>query len=115
MEPAGIILCVSHLMAALLIWAISEPLVKRQVGPNNWYGFRYGKAMRSEAAWYDINEYGGRRMQRWWAPIAVAGLLALVVPINNPWVALPIALMPIGTVWSGVETWRYQRRYEEPN
>lgn len=66
--------------AGLVFIAISVPLLKRQIKPNQLYGFRIPKAFESEENWYKINEYGARQMIRWSVVIILIGSVALFIP-----------------------------------
>ncbi len=50
------------LLSGILIFAISLPLIYRKIPMNRIYGIRTPAAFKSERDWYEINEYGGRRM-----------------------------------------------------
>ncbi len=62
---------------------LSYPLTKRQVKINKWYGIRYRQAFYSEENWYQINAYGGKVIMLWAICVAVAGILILLIPLDN--------------------------------
>lgn len=76
MNPIAII----HALAALLVIALSVPLMMRKVSRNPIYGIRIPEAFKSEERWLEINEYGGRLMLRWGIVIAVVAAIGLALP-----------------------------------
>ena len=45
--------------SGLLFVAISVPLIRQQVRPNRWYGFRTPKTLSSPEIWYPANRAAG--------------------------------------------------------
>jgi len=43
---------------AIIIIAFCIPLVLRMIGPNGWYGFRFGRALEDAEQWYEVNRTG---------------------------------------------------------
>jgi uncharacterized membrane protein len=60
----------------LLLTVLSIPMVMRRIKPNLYYGFRVPKAYKSDAVWYEINAYSGKRLCIVGILIAAVGLLA---------------------------------------
>lgn len=96
----GIVNTASGIIFALL----SLPLLKRKIKMNDWYGFRISAAFKSEENWYNINEYGARKLIRWSLLTLTSGLLAFFVRMDDSgiapllWVCIPItvsAVVPI--------------------
>ena len=63
-----------HLVAAVVVIFVSVPLIRRRVKMNHWYGVRIPAAFESEAAWFDINHYGGRLLLIWGIVIGVVAI-----------------------------------------
>jgi hypothetical protein len=85
---------------AILIIAISIPLVKRKIKMNPWYGVRIPKSFESEENWYKINAYGGKRMIVWALLPAVVGIVAFFLPLDSdaggtPLLAVLLAFVPL--------------------
>jgi hypothetical protein len=68
-----------HLIAAMVAALLAIPLIQRKVKMNDWYGFRIAAAFESEAAWFDINHYGGRLLLGWAAVTAVTAIVGLTL------------------------------------
>ncbi len=68
-----------HLVAAIIAAMLAIPLIQRKVKMNHWYGFRLPAAFDSEAAWFDINHYGGRLLLAWAAIVAVSATVGLAL------------------------------------
>lgn len=92
MNPVAIAL----VLAGLLVAAVAGPLIRRQVPRNVWYGMRLKAAFASDAAWYAINEYGGRLFRGWGFGLVAIGALGVLLPpawwIVYSWGALFLAL-----------------------
>jgi uncharacterized membrane protein len=65
---------------AILIGGLSIPLIRRKVPMNHFYGVRFPQSFKSEKAWYEINEYGGRLLLLWSVPILLIGIYGLLRP-----------------------------------
>jgi hypothetical protein len=89
------------------------PLLKRKIKMNDWYGFRFSKAFKSEENWYAINEYGARKLFTWSLFSIVTGLLAFFINFGKNdfiqmfWVVIPITLL---TVIPAVQTINYAKK-----
>ena len=98
MNPIAIV----HLLAALVMIGVCWPLARRKVKPNRWYGIRIPEAFKSDARWYEINEYGGRLMIRWALVVAMMAGIGLVLPrpywLAYVFCALAIMLAGLGIV-----------------
>ena len=65
-----------HAAAGLLVIALSIPLILRRVPMNHLYGVRIARAFESDAAWYDINAYGGKLLLAYGIALVVYGIAA---------------------------------------
>lgn len=101
-----------HLIAGIIIVAVSWPLIKRKIRMNTFYGFRIAAAFESESRWYDINAYGGRMFFRWGLVIIVTGLAGTSLP-EKSWLIYAFASLVIilgGLSISVFKTLRYANR-----
>ena len=73
MNPIPIV----HFCAAVVTASVSVPMIRRKVKMNDWYGVRIRESFESEAAWYEINEYGGRLLLAWSALIAATAMVGM--------------------------------------
>ena len=113
MDPVSLTVGLCNLGCALLCVLLARPLVRRRIAPNPWYGVRYRRAYSSEEAWYAVNEYGGRRMIFWSVPVALAGVIALLVPLQGrTGPVILMAMAPLLYVIGALESWRYSRRFQ---
>lgn len=71
MNPVAIV----HFLAALVIIGISIPLICRKVKMNEAYGVRIAESFESDAAWFDINHYGGRLLLFWGIGFALTAIV----------------------------------------
>jgi len=46
-------------IAAMICVAFAIPLLRRQVPPNRWFGFRTPSTVRDPALWYEVNYRAG--------------------------------------------------------
>src|SRR5579884_1479506 len=74
---------VEYVLLVFLFMGISMPLIRRQVKPNLWYGFRTRKTLSDERIWYAANEFSGRLL-------FVAGLLIAFTAL----LLAPVGLIP---------------------
>jgi uncharacterized membrane protein len=85
---------VVHLLAAVAVVVAAVPLVQQRVKMNHWYGVRIPAAFTSEAAWFDLNRYGGRLLLIWGLTIAataaVGAFLAKRDWVTYDWTSLVI-------------------------
>lgn len=104
-----------NLGSAMLLVAVSIPLVLRKVRMNPFYGVRITKSFESEANWYALNEYGGKQLILWSVPMIIVGMLCIVFPVvkdkDEP-MAFVVGLLPmsvglIGALW---RIWVFSRR-----
>jgi hypothetical protein len=91
MNPVALV----HVLASSIVIGISVPLIRRKVPMNHFYGVRTAEAFASDAAWFDINEYGGRVLRAWGIVFAVTAAVGLFVP-RRDWLTYDFAsLVPI--------------------
>lgn len=83
-----------NLVIALIAGGLCFPLARGKIGPNRWYGFRFGQWTDSPERWYRINRAGGQGMLRWSALLAVSGILALVYATLSPGSSLLCGCLP---------------------
>lgn len=55
-------IAIINIVASLLIVGVSIPLVLRKITMNHFYGIRFPQSFKSNEAWYEINEYGGKAL-----------------------------------------------------
>ena len=85
--------------AGLLIVGVSIPLMRRQVKPNRWYGFRTPKTMSSDRIWYEANAYAGRvSLQGGIIFIAAAIVLYFVLGTNFVVYNISCAVVMTGSI-----------------
>jgi uncharacterized membrane protein len=100
------------LLCGVLFIAIAQPLIRRQVKPNPWYGFRTPKTMGNEEIWYAANEYCGKALT------AAGGIMALAAVALVPLAFLPhmglnayayawLIAFTVSLVWSVIISFRY--------
>lgn len=73
MNPIPIV----HPCAAVITAIVSVPMIRKKVKMNDWYGIRIRASFESEAAWYEINEYGGRLLLAWSSLIAATAMVGV--------------------------------------
>ena len=83
MNNANVTLGILNIGFAVLIVALSIPLVMRKVKMNRFYGVRIPKSFSSEANWYAINAYGGRQLIAWSLLPLVCGILCVVFRLDQ--------------------------------
>ena len=66
---------IMSIAVGVLLFALGVPLAMRRVGPNAWYGFRVGRALEDEKAWYAANAACGRWLAIAGAALALSALL----------------------------------------
>lgn len=64
----------------LLLAGLSIPMIQRRIKPNPYYGFRVPKAYTSDAVWYEINAYSGKRLLLAGVVITGSALILSVIP-----------------------------------
>ncbi|MES2708697.1 MAG: SdpI family protein [Verrucomicrobiota bacterium] len=86
-------------LGGLVIFFVSQPLIRRKVPMNGLYGIRIPAAFKSEQRWYEINAYGGRQMAAWSWMITGAGVAGFLVPAAFQtayfWAIIPVALLAV--------------------
>ena len=97
--------------AGLLLAGVSVPLIRRQVRPNPWYGFRTPKTLGDERVWYEANAYSGRMLLRAGVADVVAAVLFFLVPgvRSDPglYPLLCVAVCLVGVVIAVFFSFRY--------
>jgi|GEM_PF-4162459 len=94
-----------YLAAGMVLVGLALPLVWGKIGPNRWYGFRVGVAMRSRAYWFAIN-------RRWalgqiWVGVLMSLSAGLGLALGQVWLLVVsyamtfvlIAYVPVVWVW----------------
>ena len=108
MNPIPIV----HLCAALIIILVSVPMIRRKVKMNDWYGIRIPASFASEAAWFDINHYGGRLLLAWSILIAATAMVGARLEkkywLTYNWAAVVIIMGGLALVVAMIH--RYARR-----
>ena len=72
--------CFSAVVTGAIVAGLSIPLILGKVAPNDLYGIRTEKTMRSPEAWYAGNAFGGKAL-------LIAGITTIIIG----------ALIPIAT------------------
>lgn len=110
------IVAVSTLLAGLLIFLISLPLVYRKVPMNRFYGIRIPASFESAERWYAINAYGGRQMALWSWLITVTGALGFLVPrehfLTYAWINVGVTVLAVLIPVVRVYRWSNGQRHE---
>jgi hypothetical protein len=71
----------SNIFVALLVMAISVPLVYNKIPMNHIYGIRFKQSFESQEKWYKINAYGGRQLIAWSIPLFLLGVATFFLPL----------------------------------
>ncbi len=74
------ILLLTYVLSGLLMIAIAEPLIRRKIKPNPWYGFRLRATLEDPVIWYEVNAAGGRGLRRAGAGITLSALILYLIP-----------------------------------
>lgn len=83
---------------AFLIAGLSIPLIFRKVPMNHVYGIRFSESFKSNEAWYEINEYGGKALLISTLPILLSGVYSLIQrPANYSRIGIVILMISIIT------------------
>lgn len=110
MNPVALV----YFVVALILVALAWPLVRGRIRPNRWYGIRIPAAFTSEAAWLDLNRYGGRLLLWWGLAHAATAALGCFLPPEHwlayNWTALAITLG--GLAWIVGLVLRRARRHQ---
>ena len=101
----------SNLLCSIIGIGLAIPLVKRRIKMNRWYGMRFTRSFESDESWYAINEYGGRRLIVWSIIVAIIGLAALVVSLEERQILVGLfVLAPLLYVVPVIESYLYAKR-----
>jgi uncharacterized membrane protein len=84
-------LAIANVGVALLMIALSLPLIYEKVPPNGWYGFHTPKTMSSDSMWYRANKLGGR----YFVAAALVQLVAALL-LSGIWPEAVTQIMPWG-------------------
>ena len=98
-------LVITNVGVALLMIALSLPLIYEKVPPNGWYGFRTSKTVSSDSMWYRANKLGGR----YFVAAALVQLLAVLL-LSGMWPEaanelMLLAILPAVPVFGGLLLW----------
>lgn len=112
MASIGIIVGVGHVTIAVLVFALSVPLLRGKVRMNRWYGVRIPKSFESDANWYALNHYGAQQLMVYSAMVLAVGLVAPFLPLEPGQAAFWLVLFApmILAVFPTIQIFRYARR-----
>lgn len=109
----NIIVGLINLIAGIIYGLCSIPLIQRRVKMNDFFGFRLSKALESEKNWYDINEFGARKIMGWSIFTLISGIVAFFMDfeddsiLSSLWMTLPILLTSTIPI---MQTLKYSKR-----
>lgn len=83
MNSASMGLGIANIGTAILIVAVSIPLVMRKIKMNRFYGVRIPKSFSSEKNWFEINAYAGKQFMLWSLLPLLAGIACFFVNIED--------------------------------
>jgi uncharacterized membrane protein len=114
MDPVALMIGLGFTVVGTLIILLCIPLTRDRV-PRNWfYGMRTPTSLRSDAAWYAINRFGGRRFIAWGVPVVLLGVAGMFLPlVAHPGLTFGLVgaeLLCIVVPW--FQTARYSRRFK---
>jgi hypothetical protein len=94
-----------------LFVGLGLPLVRHQVKPNRWYGFRLSKTRRDPDLWFLVNEYAGRLLVRLGVVLVLAAAGGVLVPgvTLDAYVASCAAVIYVGLLLGNLRITRYMR------
>lgn len=105
-------LTIVFIASGLLMIGLAIPMIRGNVTPNHWYGFRVKRTVEDPQIWYPANTYAGKLMVVYGVVLVLA---AIVLPFVLPdlaadtlaWIMVAILLggLPIVVLLS----WRYLR------
>jgi hypothetical protein len=75
-----LILTILYLLFGLLLIGLSIPLMRGQVAPNSWYGFRIRLTLDNPEIWYPVNAWAARRLLVVGVVTVIAALLTPLIP-----------------------------------
>lgn len=111
-QQNAIMIGIAHLFCALLLAALSLPLIQGQIEPNRFYGIRFSKSYSSREAWYAINRYGGKCMVGWSVVIALLAIVNMVLqPAPGSGLFWLFLLSPLVVVLGLLQCWWYAERH----
>ena len=99
---------------ALMIALLSIPLILKRVPMNSFYGVRFPESYKSSAAWYSINEYGGKALLFAAFPILIYGIWAQIERPSHYFItATMLMVVSIGTAC--IFSYRHARAIDKQN
>jgi uncharacterized membrane protein len=108
MQPLQIITAVVFACTGLLFIGLAQPLIKRRIPPNQFYGFRLPDAFSSETVWYAVNEYAARLLRMLGVIVLAAIPVLQYLALPEPFFALSMAaIVLVGTAAVIVRSYRY--------
>ena len=99
---------------ALMIALLSIPLILRRIPMNSFYGVRFPESYKSNAAWYSINEYGGRALLFSAFPILIYGIWGQIERPSHYFITATI-LMVISIATACMFSYVKARRIDKQN
>ncbi|HUS09352.1 MAG TPA: SdpI family protein [Pyrinomonadaceae bacterium] len=96
----------------LVVFTSCQPLIRRKIPMNWFYGIRIPAAFESPERWYSINEFGGRKLANWSWLITAFGVIGLFMP-QHLLTAYTIAIAPVTLIGAGVpvmQVWLWARK-----
>ncbi len=102
------------LAVAVLLVALSLPLIYRRVPMNHWYGVRFKASFKSDKHWYEINAYGGKALCVAALPIAAWGVFGFFVSDGDAdgYVWLDTAVVLASVLVAACLSWLKARRVD---
>ncbi|MFM8765486.1 MAG: SdpI family protein [Spartobacteria bacterium] len=97
-----------------MIILMSIPLIFRRVPMNSFYGVRFAQSFKSDAAWYSINEYGGKALLFSAFPILIYGIWGQIEQPSHYFVTATL-LMVISIVTACVLSYVKARKIDKQN
>ena len=111
MAANSMLLGLGNIFVALLIIAVSVPLVMRKIPMNRFYGIRFKKSFESDENWYKINAYGGKQLIAWSIVLLIIGALAVVFPAKEDGVfPILIGAAPLITLIPAYMSYLYSKK-----
>ncbi|MEM0966235.1 MAG: SdpI family protein [Verrucomicrobiota bacterium] len=99
---------------AILISGLSIPLILRKVPMNHFYGVRFPQSFKSEEAWFEINEYGGKALLVSALPIFLSGVYGLIQKPEN-FFSIGTAILVISPMTSCLISYSRARQIDHEN
>ncbi len=112
MDPVGLTVGGSWIVAGLLIAVVAWPLRAGKIGRNPLYGARIPRAFESDVAWFAINRYAARCVQLGALAMIACGIPMLWLPLaKHPGWALTLGFAPLlFLLLPAIATWRFAER-----